>query len=743
MEIDSKINPKVSVIVPLYNVEDYLAECLDCIISQTMEEVEIICVNDAAEDCSPDILNEYAHKDSRIKIITHEMNRGLGAARNSGVDAATAAFITFIDSDDLVTPDFIEKLYQAIMLTEADLSWCGVTRINEHGVPLDIWDTPSGYWTVGEILNNKELYPGILPVCNKMFRKSLYNGIIQPAIVNEDQPALAEYLLKSKNVVTISDSNYYYRKRGNTLSKPTNHPPHLWDDFFQAHSAFITTLGEKYPISALRTQIILRHYSLLRRFEFFDLNRNEIRKENLRRVHYHLKEDKMQLREVNPNMYGFINIMTWKGLSDKFYSSLLNYALKAALSTWFTTRSIASVLIDIFKIVRYTLKIQFIKLADKIEIQSLTFVSILLRISQPGKKIWLIGERGDTAQENGYYYFRYLNASKPDIVSHYIINKTSAQHKAVAKLGKTLHPNSLKHKLLFLRSKYYVTAHNHYCIPITSFGKTRYRIPTNTTNVFLPHGITYADVSAFYGKKASGINLFLCGAEPEYRYIKDVFGFDEEEVKYTGLARFDDYFDIHAEKQVLIMPTWRRYIYLSKNKKVSNELFAKSSYYKIYQSLLNNNELIEILERYDYRLVFYPHYEIQDYITLFSSHSDRINICTSKDNTVQSLLKESSLLITDTSSVSFDFAYMKKPILYYFLDREEVKKEHIQPGYFDHESMGFGEISYSESQLIKNLQSKLKSGCNLEKKYEDRINNFFPLRDRNNCERIFNEIDKV
>ena len=111
---------KISVIIPVYNVEKYIAECLESVINQTYKNLEIICVDDCGSDNSMKIVQDYAKKDSRIKIIRHEKNRGLAPARNTGLDAAEGSFIFFLDSDDYILPDILEKMYNKIESTNSD-----------------------------------------------------------------------------------------------------------------------------------------------------------------------------------------------------------------------------------------------------------------------------------------------------------------------------------------------------------------------------------------------------------------------------------------------------------------------------------------------------------------------------------------------------------------------------------------------------------------------------------------------
>ena len=107
--------PEISIIIPFYNVEEYLPQCLDSVLNQTMSNIEIILVDDCGTDKSTIIAEQYAQRDMRIKLVRHETNQGIAVARNSGVDHCTAPYIMFVDSDDYVEADYCEKLHQAIV----------------------------------------------------------------------------------------------------------------------------------------------------------------------------------------------------------------------------------------------------------------------------------------------------------------------------------------------------------------------------------------------------------------------------------------------------------------------------------------------------------------------------------------------------------------------------------------------------------------------------------------------------
>lgn len=111
----------ISIILPIYNMQNYIAECLESIVAQTYKDIEIICVNDFSMDNSMTIVKEYAEKDSRIKIVNNGKNRGLGGARNAGLDIAKGEYVMFCDTDDMLMPTMVEKLYNSLVENDADM----------------------------------------------------------------------------------------------------------------------------------------------------------------------------------------------------------------------------------------------------------------------------------------------------------------------------------------------------------------------------------------------------------------------------------------------------------------------------------------------------------------------------------------------------------------------------------------------------------------------------------------------
>lgn len=156
--------PKVSVIVPVYNVEKYLKECLDSIINQTLQDIEIICIDDGSTDSSLNILNEYANIDSRIKVLT-QTNKGAGAARNKGLGFSSGEYLYFLDSDDYLESSILEKLYLKSVAEDADICICKRKHLNKNN---------------GEIqINHSSLYLSMLPNKVRFSGKDISNNIFQ------------------------------------------------------------------------------------------------------------------------------------------------------------------------------------------------------------------------------------------------------------------------------------------------------------------------------------------------------------------------------------------------------------------------------------------------------------------------------------------------------------------------------------------------------------------------------------
>lgn len=206
----------ISVIVPVYNVEKYLPKCLDSIIRQTYKKLEIILVDDGSPDNCPQICDEYAKKDKRIKVI-HQPNGGLSMARNAGLKIATGEYIGFIDSDDFIEPDMYEYLLKGIKEHEADISTCTFYLEKKEEFYVRYWASHIIYNRLGALDALERLKINNY-AWNKLYKKSLWDGIEFPAGKNyEDALTLYKVFNKTKKTVCLPEAKYYYRCNQNGI----------------------------------------------------------------------------------------------------------------------------------------------------------------------------------------------------------------------------------------------------------------------------------------------------------------------------------------------------------------------------------------------------------------------------------------------------------------------------------------------------------------------------------------------
>lgn len=224
---------KVSIIVPIYNVENYLQQCLDSIINQTLQDLEIICVDDCGTDKSMDIVNQYAKHDKRIKIISHPHNMGQGAARNTGIKAAQGEYVGFVDSDDFIALNYFEKLYTAAIENNADLVQTDFiyyyAETNTYK-PFEFKDKIAKFDSRKQKLNSWEIYLVSSMCWNKLCRRSMLKNhhIICPeGVYWEDNLFCMRAAEYANIIIPVSGTIYYYRQRSNSTIKLTNIKVHF------------------------------------------------------------------------------------------------------------------------------------------------------------------------------------------------------------------------------------------------------------------------------------------------------------------------------------------------------------------------------------------------------------------------------------------------------------------------------------------------------------------------------------
>ncbi len=207
----------ISVIVPIYNVEQYVEKCVESIMNQTYKDLEIILIDDGSTDGSGNICDEYAIKDSRIRVV-HKENGGLSDARNAGIELAKGEFLSFVDGDDYIHPQMLEILYRNLMEQGCDISMCKFCHITED----EIIDTV----LISDLVRKEECSlkalvtnsSEIASACNKLYKRTLFDDIRYPkGKLHEDEYVIHELLGKSEGIVISDAQLYFYVKREGSI----------------------------------------------------------------------------------------------------------------------------------------------------------------------------------------------------------------------------------------------------------------------------------------------------------------------------------------------------------------------------------------------------------------------------------------------------------------------------------------------------------------------------------------------
>lgn len=344
------------------------------------------------------------------------------------------------------------------------------------------------------------------------------------------------------------------------------------------------------------------------------------------------------------------------------------------------------------------------------------------------KHIWLISEYGYEARDNGYIFFKYMREQHKEVNCYYAIDFHSADYHKIKELGNAVKFGSFKHFAYFCAADYIISSKTQGFCPSYYLSLLRKKIHLWGKYVFLQHGITHNNQTFLY-KKPSKIDLFICGAKPEYDDVKEKYGYKDNEVVYTGFARFDTYHNIKPKNQILIMPTWRRY--------AENVEFSKTSFFKTWSEFIKSKELNELLAKHSIKGYFYLHPHFKNYIDLFAIDQTNISILSFEGCDLQEEIRNSKLYITDFSSLAFDFGYMRRPVIYYQYDKDSFYSSHYIKGYYDYFKDGFGPVCYDLKSVIKRIDEIITNNFIPSSEAKNNQTRFFPVFDDKNSERIY------
>lgn len=350
------------------------------------------------------------------------------------------------------------------------------------------------------------------------------------------------------------------------------------------------------------------------------------------------------------------------------------------------------------------------------------------------RPVWLVGEMPFKAQDTGLTLFKYLVDNHPEIDARYVIDLKSPELANLAGYeDHVVRHRSQEHVLLSLAASRIIGSHHpEYIYPTR---RRSFIEACKGLEVFLQHGVMGMKwMPPTYGKSAPGFStdLFLTSSEREKVMIVDDFGYSPHEVEVTGLSRFDSLFDDDVEvqsNQVLILPTWRDWL-------TSTDSFTETRFFQEWHGFLSSPEFAELCEKFNLDVIFGLHPNMRKHISEFADTPVRIFV--QGEVSVQSLIKESGMMITDYSSAGLDFSFLHKPLLYFQFDRSRFFGK--SGSHFDLDRELPGRVSLTRGSLLRSLESLLADGTESFDEFFDRADSLYAFRDQNNRERIVRAI---
>lgn len=366
-------------------------------------------------------------------------------------------------------------------------------------------------------------------------------------------------------------------------------------------------------------------------------------------------------------------------------------------------------------------------LAELTAISRKPWISYAKRSQRP---VWLIGEQPLKAQDSGAVLFRYLRNEHPEIDAYYVLDPASPDRVEIQDLDNIVDYRSPEHIRLAATAQALVgTHHPDYLLPTRS---EKFQRVVRATKVFLQHGVIGMKwLNSLYGRSVPSFStdLFMVSSEREKQLVVRDLGYDPDMVKATGLPRFDRLFDgtVQADPhKLLIMPTWRSWLQ-------TDDGFQDSAYFEAWSGFLSSDRLRALVEEQSLEVIFLLHPNMSTYKHHFESFGARVAV--QSEVNIQQLLREAGTLITDYSSVGWDFSFLHKPVVFYQFDSRRMFR-----GTRPHADLAKelpGPIVREIDDLLDALGSIAEADFTMDEQYIVRADRYIADRDTRHSERVF------
>lgn len=847
----------LSVIMAIYNAENYLEEAIQSVVCQTIgfeDNIEIILINDGSTDASNIICERYKKRFPKNIQYFNQSNEGVSSARNKGIKAAKGRYIGFLDSDDKYGENTIEN---TVAFFEINYDQVDVVAMR-----IEFFDKMKGNHPLNYKFLDRISYIADLSKNYQAIQLSSSSTLIKKeAIIDhffderlkygEDAKFIIELLTEKKKIGLISkkEACYWYRKRsdgGSAQDKNLQSENWYMNTLNNFHKYFVNgknvdkfiqysilyDLHWRIRIGREKMQILdddeyikyidtLKEIILSIDYEIFENARRYFTEADVKNIMCIAKCD-MQTPRIVPRVglvanVNYINIiegvlrlditssvplgiheniimrlhdtiyypvkkepyfcknLLGEKIGEKsFYSFELQLPendgeIEYLIDTGdsyeiiekikygkfsYLSNSFTNYIHDRDKLVRiYYNKLKYIfgkrriaifefkrnlKMLMNKQTQKLGSIRCKNMFVKKNKKVLIFQDRQNKAGDNAEALMRKWKDISSNYEMYYIISKSSSDYSRLSKEGfNVVDYHSLEHKKLMLRADFLLYSHID-DKEILPFGKEYFSLRDlfKFKIIWLQHGITETNMNKWIEKSNKNLSLICASLDMEKEMFLDSTGYTNEEVVLTGLARFDSLEDrSEGLNYITLMPTWRPNLVNSK------EFFLESEYYYYYYLLLNDIRLISTLRKFNRKIRFVQHPNFKKYNRYFYSN-DVIEVISEADYSYE--ISHSKMLITDRSSIHFDFAYLNKPILYNHFDIQKIYENSIyEKGEFDYSEHGFGIVCHTIDEMVDNITQLIESDFRQPEKYEKRREEMFKYLDRNNCQRIIEAIEKL
>ena len=360
------------------------------------------------------------------------------------------------------------------------------------------------------------------------------------------------------------------------------------------------------------------------------------------------------------------------------------------------------------------------------------------------KPIWIFGDKEWKAGDNAENVYRYAmkRSGYRGAKMYFALEKSSADYASVAKYGHVIDPTTFRYKLLFLLSSVVVSSRAEESM-VNPYGPELVFVKDlmDYDFVYLTHGTLFGDLAFMLGKPAKKIKLFSVSTQMERNaLLSEAYGYREDEVSLMGMARYDAYGDVHTQKKIAFLPTWRSNIAgkiipgTSTREYVHH--FKSTDFWKFYNALINDERLLDAMRRYGYTAEFYVHPAFEKQAGDFQGN-ELVQVGEGSAD-YERVLSESALMVTDYSGVGFDFGYQRKPVVYSQYDSVfSGGHTYGEDSYFDYDIDGFGPVTRTLEETVDAIIRYMENDCQMEPEYRSRADAMFGFSDYESSKRIF------